>query len=139
MRRARGSATGSRQRNSNGRTLPGPFHPRRLQLTGLGLCFMDKNDLSFWAAMLGAAILRVATSPVHSFWRALLMLGTSIFIAWLLTDAVIDWLHLNAAVYRTPMAGLIALTADGLVRAVMRAAKDPLGTFLAVTGRKKED
>ena len=100
---------------------------------------MNNNDLAFWVAMLGAALLRVVTSPFHSFWSSAITLLTAIFIAWLLTDAVIDWLHLSAAVYRAPMAGLIALTADGLVRAAMRASKDPLGTFLAITGRKQKE
>ena len=41
--------------------------------------------------------------------------------------------------YGSAKAGLIALTADGLVRAAMRASKDPLGTFLAITGRKQKE
>lgn len=74
------------------------------------------HDWTFWVALIGAALIRVATSPFHSIPRAVIMVGTSVFIAWLLTDAVVDFLKLNPLIYKAPVGGLLALSADGLVR-----------------------
>lgn len=95
------------------------------------------DDFRFWVMLVGAALLRVATSPFHSIWRAILSVLTSVFLAWVFTDAVIDWLHLSAVTYRAPMGALIALTADGLLRVILRAARDPL-KYLAEIRRGKE-
>lgn len=83
------------------------------------------NDWTFWIALVGAALLRVLTSPFHSLLRAAIQVFVSVFIAWLFTDAAVDYLHLNPMVYRAPMGGLIALTADGLVRLALAWVANP--------------
>lgn len=100
---------------------------------------MDKNDLAFWAAMLGAALLRVITSPFHSMWHAAISILTAVFVAWVFTDAAIDWLHLNPGVYRIPMGAVIALTADGIVRVLLAAGRDPLKFISEIRRGKREE
>lgn len=100
------------------------------------------HDWSFWAALLGAALVRVLTSPFHSFWRAAAQVFISVFMAWLLTDSVVDYLHLNPEIYRVPMGGLIALTADGLVRMALNWAahpSSPLAFLLRIRGETRND
>lgn len=100
---------------------------------------MNNNDFAFWAAMLGAALLRVITSPVHSMWRAAISILTAVFIAWVFTDAALDWLHLAAGVYRVPMGALIALTSDGIVRVLLAAGRDPLKFISDIRRGKREE
>lgn len=83
------------------------------------------HDLQFWIALGLATIVRIATSPFHSFWRAILMILTSVFVAWVFTDSAVDWLHLDPTIYRAPMGALLALTADGFVRVALNIGQDP--------------
>jgi hypothetical protein len=83
------------------------------------------HDLTFWVALIGAAIIRVVTSPFHSWARSFIMIVTSVFTAWLLTDPVLAWLGLNPAVYKAAVGGILALTADGLVRWMLNVSNDP--------------
>lgn len=83
------------------------------------------HDWAFWFALFGATLIRVVTSPFHSVFRAVVMVITSVFIAWLFTDAVVDWLKLDPLVYKAPVGGLLALSADGLVRLFFTYLRDP--------------
>lgn len=83
------------------------------------------HDWAFWAALIGASAIKVMTSPYHSFFRAVVMVITSVFIAWLLTDPVVDFLKLDPGVYKAAVGGLLALTADGLVRLLLTWASNP--------------
>lgn len=83
------------------------------------------HDWTFWVALVGAALVRVATSPFHSILRAVIMVGTSVFVAWAFADAVLDLLHLNPATYKTAVGALLALTADGIVRMIFSYAEKP--------------
>ncbi|NUQ18553.1 MAG: hypothetical protein HOP95_08900 [Sphingomonas sp.] len=96
------------------------------------------SDWTFWFALVGAALVRVLTSPFHSLLRAAIQISVSVFIAWLFTDAAVDYLHLNPSVYRAPMGGLLALTADGLVRIVLNWAASPR-SFLSLLLRRNKD
>lgn len=96
------------------------------------------NDWTFWIALVGAAIIRVLTSPFHSLVRAATQIVVSVFIAWLFTDAVVDYLHLNPTVYRAPMGGLLALTADGLIRLVLNQVTSA-GKLSALTKSGKDE
>lgn len=87
------------------------------------------HDWTFWVALFGAALLRVITSPFHSIWRAAAQVFVSVFVAWLFTDAVVDYLHLSADIYRAPVGGLLALTADGILRVILGWAADPTKFF----------
>jgi hypothetical protein len=79
------------------------------------------HDWAFWVALVVAAMIRVATSPFHSIWRAVIMVVTSVFIAWAFADAAVDLLKLD----KTPVGALLALTADGVVRLVFAWLQDP--------------
>ena len=74
------------------------------------------HDWSFWVALVGAAFMRVATSPFHSVVRSLLQVLLAVFVGWGFTDPTVDYFHLTPEIYRVPTGILIALTADGLVR-----------------------
>lgn len=83
------------------------------------------HDWTFWVALIGATIIRVATSPFHSIFRSVVMVITSVFVAWLFTDAVIDYLHLDPMIYKAPVGGLLALSADGFVRLFFTYLQNP--------------
>jgi hypothetical protein len=83
------------------------------------------HDMQFWVALLLATMVRVVTSPFHNLWRSVVMVVTSVFVAWVFTDPVVDWMHLDPVIYKAPVGALLALTADGLVRIALNAAADP--------------
>jgi uncharacterized membrane protein YpjA len=95
-------------------------------------------DWTFWLSLVGAALLRVVTSPFHSLARSFVQIGVSLVFAWIFTDAVVDYLHLNPAIYRVPMGALLALTADGIVRAILSTAGNPK-TILNMIFRRQRD
>jgi hypothetical protein len=96
------------------------------------------HDWSFWAALLGAALVRVLTSPYRSFLRAAAQVFVSVFMAWLLTDSAVDYMHLNPDIYKVPMGGLIALTADGIVRMALNWAAHPSSPLSLLNRSRKE-
>lgn len=86
--------------------------------------FFD-HDWRFWLAVLGAAFVRVATSENHSFLRSALTVGMAVFAAWTFTDVTLDYLNLPPPTYRNPVAALLALTGEGLMRFAIGAVNDP--------------
>lgn len=83
------------------------------------------HDWSFWVALIVATVIRVFTSPVHSLWRAGLLVLTSVFTAWVATDPILDILHLDPAIYKAAVGAVVALTADGIVRFLIETARNP--------------
>lgn len=83
------------------------------------------HDLSFWLTMAGAVVVKLLTSPYHSIWRAAVQIVTAVFCAWVFTDPVIDWLDLDPDTYKNPVAALVAITGEGIVRALLLAANNP--------------
>lgn len=83
------------------------------------------HDISFWISVAGATVIKVLTSPYHSFLRALLTVFAAVFAAYVFTDPVVHWLGLEPKTYTTPMAALLALTGEGLMRAIIAGGNDP--------------
>lgn len=84
------------------------------------------HDFSFWIAVVGAVIVKLITSPYHSFWRAVVTVLAAVFSAWVFTESVVDWFGLDPDTYKTPMAALLALTGEGLMRVLMAGSNDPI-------------
>lgn len=82
-------------------------------------------DLTFWIASFGAAFVRVVTSENHSFTRSILTVFAAVFSAYFFTSPVVHWLGLPAAVYTNPVAALLALTGEGIMRWIINLANDP--------------
>jgi len=83
------------------------------------------SDQSFWLAVFGATIVKMATSPYKSLIRAILTGFAAVFAAWIFTDPFINWFSLSQEVYRVPAAALLALTGEGIMRFLIRTANDP--------------
>lgn len=87
--------------------------------------FPTDFDIKFWIAVVGAALVRVATSENHSFIRSGITVATAVFLAWTFTDGALDWFNLPPATYRNPMAALLALTGEGFARFGINLINDP--------------
>lgn len=85
---------------------------------------MNHFDPTLWIAAIGAAIVRALTVPHETFVKGLLDVGVSVFCSWAFTNAVVDQLSLDPEIYTAPMSALIALTASGLVRALIVVSRD---------------
>lgn len=94
-------------------------------------------DWRFWAAVLGAAFVRVVTSENHSLLRSVLTVAMAVFSAWIFTDVTLDYLNLPPATYRNPVAALLALTGEGLMRFAIAAVNDPRKILDLWRGRAK--
>lgn len=82
-------------------------------------------DISFWAAAVGAALVKVITSENHSFFRSTLTVAMAVFSSWAFTNPALEWLHLPPDTYKVPMAALLALTGEGVMRFLISIANDP--------------
>jgi hypothetical protein len=83
------------------------------------------QDLNFWWVVAGATLIKVASSPYHSYVRALLTIFAAVFCAYVFTDPVLAWLTLDPATYKSPVAALVTLTGEGLMRMVLNTVNDP--------------
>ena len=93
------------------------------------------QDIWFWIISTGAAIVKVATSPFYSIWRAIMTVGAALFAAFVFTEPALDLLGLDPEVYRNGVAAILALTGEGLMRAAIQASQKPQ-SFLAEMIRK---
>ncbi len=83
------------------------------------------HDLSFWISVLGATLIKLFTSQYQSFTRAFLTVFAAMFSAYIFTDPMIHWLALDPITYTTPMAALVALTGEGLMRTLISFGENP--------------
>lgn len=77
------------------------------------------HDLSFWIAIVGAIAIKMVTSETHSLKRAVTVIVAAVFTAWAFTDAILHWLQLARDTYQIPVAALLALTGESIMRMLM--------------------
>ena len=82
------------------------------------------QDNSFWIAAIVAAAIKVAASDKFHIARALITFSTAVFCAWAFTGAILDWMNLKPETYTVPMAALVAVTGENLMRLTMIATSD---------------
>lgn len=87
--------------------------------------WQPSEDNAFWIAVIGATVVKLMSSPYHSFARAILTGFAAIFAAYIFTDSVVDWLKADPKVYQIPVAALLALTGEGLMRTIIDLSNNP--------------
>jgi hypothetical protein len=90
---------------------------------------MEKHDLAFWLAALGATIVKLFTAPYSGFVQAFITVFAAVFSAYFLTSPALDILGLDPEIYTTAMAALMALTGEGFMRWLIGASNDPSKIF----------
>jgi hypothetical protein len=80
---------------------------------------MEKHNLSFWLAVIGAAGVKLFTSEYTGFLRALTTVVAAVFAAYFFTTPAMTLLGLDQETYTTAMAAIMALTGEGLMRWIM--------------------
>jgi len=83
------------------------------------------QDVNFWIAAGCATMIKLFSSPYHSFLRAVLTVFAAIFSAYFFTEPALDYLRLNPEIYRAPVAAIVALTGEGVMRALIEASLNP--------------
>lgn len=81
-------------------------------------------EWKFWLAIAVATVFKLMTSPFYSLSRAIATVIAAVFCAWVFTDAVLDWMHLNATTYREPVAAVLALIGEGVMRWLIHMTPD---------------
>lgn len=87
------------------------------------------HDSSFWYAAFGAGVLRVMTSEYEGPWwrwvlKATATLSIAVFVAVVFTKPACAYLGLSLETYGIPMAVLIGVTGENLLRMAMKATGD---------------
>lgn len=90
-----------------------------------GANLMEKHDMAFWLAAMGATLVKLITAPYTGLWRAVVTVFAAVFSAFFLTSPMMDLLGLAPEIYTTAMAALMALTGEGLMRWLIGAANEP--------------
>lgn len=90
------------------------------------------HDNSFWTAVLGAAVVRLITAEYEGPWWARFVRGAAtafmaVFAAVFFTRPLMHLLGLPEESFLVPMAAMIALTGEGLMRLIIRLTADSNG------------
>lgn len=82
------------------------------------------HDWYFWFAVIGSVIIKMASAMKISWYRAAVAGFTAVFSAVVFTDAVVDYLGLPPETYEVPVAVLIGLTGEGIIKQIMLFTED---------------
>lgn len=82
------------------------------------------HDPAFWAAVIGATLIKVFTSTYGGIVRLSTMVAAAVFSAFWFTDPVLHVLRLDPTTYRYGVAALLALTGEGLMRMAIGLSND---------------
>ena len=88
------------------------------------------HDWKFWGAVFGAIILKLLMSKTQSVCQALVTVVAALFAAWIFTDPVLHWMEWEPETYKAPLAALLALTSEGLLRSLMTIHLDKIVEYV---------
>lgn len=77
---------------------------------------MEKHDLAFWLAVVGATLVKVLTSQFGGPVKLVATVFAALFSAYFFTTPAMHFLGLDPEVYTTMMAAVMALTGEGFMR-----------------------
>lgn len=89
-----------------------------------GAMVFNNIDWGFLLTVLGATVVKVASSPFHSITRALLMIFAAVFSAYVFTDPIVRYFSISFDYYLA-VAALLTLTGEGLMRMLITFSSDP--------------
>jgi len=81
---------------------------------------MEKHDLAFWLAVVGATVVKLLTSQYGGTVKMIATVLAAIFSAYFFTAPAMHILGLDPGVYTTVMAAVMALTGEGFMRFAMK-------------------
>ena len=92
-------------------------------------------DNAFWISVLGATVIKLAASNHEGSVRTIIIKGaaqafTAVFVAMTFTEPLIAWLAVDPETYKIPVAVLLALTGESLVRLVTNIVPDDPKTLI---------
>ena len=93
------------------------------------------HDFQFWITVGIAAMIKFFLSTYHSWRVGIASLAAAIFVPWLFTLPVLDWMDLNPDIYTLPTAGLLAWSGEQLIKGL--AAMDLKSVVAAIRGGLK--
>ena len=88
------------------------------------------QDHKFWIVVAAATVFKIMTSRNMSPGRVVATIVAAVLRSWAFTGAVIDFFSLNPDTYLIPVAALLALTGEGLMRWLTSATPETLIDFI---------
>ncbi|MDA4845977.1 hypothetical protein [Hoeflea poritis] len=88
------------------------------------------HDLKFWIAVVGAIIVKLLLSKTQSVLKALATVVAALFFAWIFTDPMLHFMEWEPETYKAPLAALLALTSEGLLRSLMTINLDKIVEYV---------
>ncbi len=86
---------------------------------------MFKYELSVWVAIVGAAAVKLVTSPYQSVVKSIVTAFIAMFCAIVFTAPLVAYINFDPDTWHIPVAALLALTGEGLVRTVIAFSNNP--------------
>ena len=77
------------------------------------------QEASFWITVGIAASIKALLSRFQTLRAATASMAAAVFVPWLFTDAVLDWMNWDRQTYLLPTAGLLAWLGEQWVRALL--------------------
>ena len=90
-----------------------------------GICPVDAGSELFYGRSKDGDCVGVLTSPRVTLFASLLSIMSAVFGAWVFTKPVLVFLALDKDTYTIPVAVLVGLTGEGLMKWVIFAANNP--------------
>lgn len=86
---------------------------------------MDEFDLKIWISVTVAIIFKLITSESLSLMKAIATVISAVFCAWVFTEPVLMFFQMDKETYELPMAAVLALTGEGIIRWLVSISNDP--------------
>jgi len=83
------------------------------------------HDLFFWLAVAGAAVFRLLAYPLRPLKGAAAGVFGGVFSAIVFTDPLIAHFNVNPDVYKVPLAAILTLVGELVMRLIVDIARDP--------------
>lgn len=90
---------------------------------------MNDFDLKIWITVAIAIVFKLITSQSLSLMKAIVTVISAIFCAWVFTEPVLIFFNMDKESYELPMAAVLALTGEGLIRWLIQISNDPNEIF----------
>lgn len=90
---------------------------------------MDEFDLKIWITVTIAIIFKLITSESLSVIKAIATVISAVFCAWVFTEPVLMFFEMDKETYKLPMAAVLALTGEGIIRWLIKVSNNPNEIF----------
>ena len=83
------------------------------------------DDINMLITIGAGLVVKVLLSTSMTAAKIIAASTAGVFVAWVFTDPIIGWVGMDPLLYRVPLAALLALTGEQIVRRLIRYSDKP--------------